>query len=121
MCWLKKPLYGLKQAGRVWYTKLDKYLSKVGLKKSDIDPCVYVLGESSQDRVIIVIYVDDLLIVASNLESLQDIKDKLMKNFKIKDLGPASSILGINVIRKGPTGNIKLTQTKYNLCLIYLI
>lgn len=40
---LKKLLYGLKQAGRPWYTKLDKYLSKVGLKKSNIDPCVYVL------------------------------------------------------------------------------
>lgn len=36
-----------------------------------------------------------------------------MKNFKMKDLGPISNILGINVTRKGPTGNIKLTQTKY--------
>lgn len=113
VCRLKKPLYGLKQAGRAWYTKLDKHLSKVGLKKSNIDPCVYVLGNSPQDRVIVIIYVDDLLIAASSLKNLQSVKDKLMKNFKMKDLGPISNILGINVTRKGPTGSIKLTQTKY--------
>lgn len=81
VCRLKKPLYGLKQAGRAWYTKLDKHLSKVGLKKSNIDPCVYVLGNSPQDRVIVIIYVDDLLIAASSLKNLQSVKDKLMKNF----------------------------------------
>lgn len=113
VCRLKKPLYGLKQAGRAWYTKLDKYLSEVGLKKSNIDPCVYVLGKSPQDRVIVIIYVDDLLIAASSLKNLQGVKDNLMKIFKMKDLGPISNILGINITRKGPTGSIKLTQTKY--------
>lgn len=112
VCRLRKPLYGLKQAGRAWYTKLNTYLSKIGLQKTDIDPCVYTSGVDSEDRVI-VIYVDDLLIATSSLEKLKYIKDKLMKKFKIRDLGPVSNILGINVTREGAIGSIKLTQTKY--------
>lgn len=82
VCQLKKPLYGLKQTGRAWYTKLDRYLLKIGLKKSEIDPCVYV-SKNSLDRVIIIIYVDDLLIAAPNMKKIQSIKDKLMKNFRM--------------------------------------
>lgn len=80
---------------------LNTYLSKIGLQKTDIDPCVYTSGVDSEDRVIVVIYVDDLLIATSSLEKLKYIKDKLMKKFKIRDLGPVFNILGRNVTREG--------------------
>ncbi len=38
---LEKNLYGQKQAGRVWYLHLRKYLLKLGFKPSEHDECVF--------------------------------------------------------------------------------
>lgn len=112
VCRLRKPLYGLKQAGRAWYKKLDTFLSQIGMKKTDADPCVYV-NTGQSDRVIIIVYVDDLIIASRNLEMISNTKKELKRNFKMKDLGPINNILGINVKRKHPTGSITITQRKY--------
>ena len=60
VCKLLRPLYGLKQSGREWYKKLDDFILKIGGKRTPADPCVYVIG-GGEDRVILVIYVDDLI------------------------------------------------------------
>lgn len=112
VCRLRKPLYGLKQAGRAWYRKLNNYLSNLGLKNTEIDPCVYVNTKNNK-LIILVIYVDDLLIAAEDIDTINDIKRSLSAKFKMRDLGHASHILGISVEREGPIGKIKLTQKKY--------
>lgn len=40
-CLLKRSLYGLCQAGRSWYQRLDEVLRKFGAIPSNADPCVY--------------------------------------------------------------------------------
>lgn len=42
VCLLKRAVYGLKQAGRQWNIKLDAALQRFGLKKSKLDPCIYL-------------------------------------------------------------------------------
>lgn len=41
VCLPKKSLYGLRQAGRNWYNKLDYALRNFGATPSDADPCLY--------------------------------------------------------------------------------
>jgi transposase InsO family protein len=41
VCRLQKAIYGLKQSGRAWYTKLDEALKSFGLTCADFDCCVY--------------------------------------------------------------------------------
>jgi len=91
VCKLKRPLYGLKQAGRAWYNKLDNFLSTIGMYKTDVSPCVYI-NSTKENRVIIIIYVDDLLVASSDIEELRKVKEILMSQFQMKDLGPANSI-----------------------------
>jgi len=58
---LKKELYGLKQALRAWYARMDSYPQRIGFTKSYVDMNLYikvVYGE----HVIILLYVDDLLL-----------------------------------------------------------
>ncbi|CAK9820302.1 Retrovirus-related Pol polyprotein from transposon TNT 1-94 [Anthophora plagiata] len=112
VCKLLKPLYGLKQSGREWYRKLDKYIKENNGERTAADPCVYVFGEGI-DSVILIIYVDDLILASKNIKVLEEIKLNLMSAFKMVDLGQISNILGINIKRDGPTGKIRLTQKKY--------
>lgn len=112
VCLLKRSLYGLKQAGRCWYDKLDTYLKSINMINNEVDPCVYV-NNNKDDKVIVIIYVDDLLIASKNICELQKVKTFLSDKFQINDMGPVSNILGINIERDGLTGKIKLTQRRY--------
>lgn len=112
VCKLLKPLYGLKQSGREWYKKLDNYITKNGGKRTSADPCVYVFGKDD-DRVIIIIYVDDLILASKELTELEGIKSKMKSTFKMTDLGQISNILGISIQREGATGRMHLSQKKY--------
>ena len=37
VCRLKKALYGLKESPRAWYERIDSYLMKLGLTRSNVD------------------------------------------------------------------------------------
>lgn len=41
VCRLRKALYGLKQSSRVWNTKLDAELKRIGQERSSFDSSVY--------------------------------------------------------------------------------
>lgn len=112
VCKLSKPLYGLKQAGREWYRKLDNYLVNLGFKNTEINPCVYVDCRANHDTVIVV-YVDDLLIASKSLTNISTIKRKLSRQFKMKDLGNVREILGMEVERQGELGDVTIVQKGY--------
>lgn len=94
VCRLNRSIYGLKQAGRQWNSKLDGALKTFGLKKSQLDPCIYYSGDLS---VLIAIYVDDFLLFFKSKETLEEIKRYLNRTFKMKDLGTVSSCIGMRI------------------------
>lgn len=104
---MKKALYGLKQASRQWNIKLSDVLEKAGFKRCKKDSCVYVrrVGESI---VVIAVYVDDLLIFYNNSGWKDQLKSTLTKNFKMKDLGNATSVLGIRIEYNRRAGTLSM-------------
>jgi hypothetical protein len=65
---LNKALYGLKQAPRAWYKVIDEFIIKFGLFKSLCDPAIYYAkDEKSKTLLMVAIYVDDLLIIGSDM------------------------------------------------------
>ena len=67
MTHLQKAMYGCVQASKLWYNHLLKVLKTAGYMVSEVEPCV--IRKVVDDMIfIIVIYVDDLLIVATALE-----------------------------------------------------
>jgi hypothetical protein len=108
---LSKTLYGLHQAPRTWYPKLDVSLLLVGFQRCPSDPAIYCRGDKSRQRLIVGVYVDDLVITGSSREEIQKFKREMMKMFKMGDLGLMHYYLGIEV-RQGPDG-FSLCQENY--------
>ncbi|GAA5966512.1 hypothetical protein JCM21900_001872 [Sporobolomyces salmonicolor] len=81
---LDRALYGLKQARRAWNAKIHATLERLGYCCTISDICVYI------DRV----------------------KGGLREQYGIKDLGDASCILGIDLVRR-PDGSVFLSQRAY--------
>ena len=79
---LEKALYGLRESPRVWYECLDEYLNDLGFKKSKIDYCVYFL-KIKNEKIYLIIFVDDLLICSKNIELIEFIKKKLIEKFRM--------------------------------------
>ena len=101
VCRLIRSLCGLKQAGRVWNrTFAHTIKKKLGFKTIHSDAGVYVLNRHHKrgqpnTEIILILYVDDLLLLGEDLSKIEDIKCQLGKLYQMKDLGPASSYLGI--------------------------
>ena len=89
VCHLEKSLYGLRQAGRSWYVKLDKALRKYGAIPTKSDPCLFQIG-SGEDVTLIAVYVDDILIASRSQKKIAELGRKLAMDFEVKDLGPVS-------------------------------
>jgi len=112
ICRLVQPLYGLKQAPKMWYAKLDDFLNSQGFDNIDPDACLYLLMDDGE-IIIVLVYIDDLLLVASSLAAIYQIKDALHKHFEMKHLGEAKVILGLEIRRDKALGTLKLLQDKY--------
>ena len=98
MCKLQKFIYGLKQASRSWNIKFDQLVKSFGFIQCPDEPCVYK-RRSENVVVFLVLYVDDILLIGNDVGTLSSVKVWLSNQFDMKDLGEASHILGIKLLR----------------------
>lgn len=108
---LKKSLYGLKQAAKVWNDTLHGSLMNAGCTQSQIDKCLYSL-RSDGSTCYILIHVDDLLVATDDNSLMSELIAKIEGEFELKDLGEVKNYLGIQVSRD-EVGNFSLTQSNY--------
>ena len=109
--WLRKCLYGLKQAPRQWNILIDGVLKKLGFTRLKSDVGIYMKGDGDS-AIYIALYVDDLFLVGELLGEIEKVKAGLSTEFKMKDLGEARFLLGIE-IRRRANGDVLLVQEKY--------
>jgi hypothetical protein len=107
---LQKSLYGLKQAGKCWYTKLYTFIQEQGYTRCVKDKCVFVKKENGSTT-ILVVYVDDIIVASDSEEERKSIKDAIGRKFKTHDLGSLNYILGIKVTRTPTT--LHFSQAHY--------
>ena len=63
--------------------------------------------------IFLVLYVDDILLAANDLGILYETKYFPSKNFKMRDIGKASYVIGISIFRKRSQGLLGLSQKTY--------
>jgi hypothetical protein len=112
VCRLQRALYGLRQAPRVWHTRMEKELKLYGFEPSDADPCLYV-QHNKHYNVYCLVWVDDCLLACKELEHAVRIAQQLSSAFDVHTIGEPQQFLGMEVKRDRDVGTIKLSQTKY--------
>ena len=112
-CRLQKALYGLKQAPRAWHQRLHIELQQFGFKVSDADPGFYIYRSSdTSEPVYLLVYVDDILLACGDLTLVISIKEFLLGTFDGRYLGPATSFLGISILRDRAKRTLKLSHQR---------
>lgn len=91
---LVKSLYGLRQAPKLWYEYLYSRLRKLGFNRSSASDSLFLL--LSDESIIILVYVDDILIMGQQ-SRINDVISRLRQLFVITDLGKPSHFLGIKL------------------------
>jgi len=110
VCKLKKALYGLKQAPRAWFEKFSVVISSLWFVSSNHDSAFFIKSTSA-GRIILYLYVDDMIITSDDIDGISVLKTKLARYFEMKDLGSLWYFLGIEVAYS-PRGYL-LSQSKY--------
>jgi hypothetical protein len=75
-----------------------------------VDPCVYVNLATS---IIIAIWVDNILLFSTSIEAIDAVKNALVEEFIMKDVGELAYFLGIQVSRDRANKTIMIRQDGY--------
>ena len=105
---LKKSLYGLSVAPRLWFEHLFAALlhPDFGFTQSTIDPCFL-----ASPNLMVVCFVDDLGVLGKTQGVIDDFVDMLRSRGFVLDIeGPFEEYLGIKFKRNGRDDTIEMTQ-----------
>ena len=112
VCKILKSLYGLKQAGRLWNKTIIKFFRRIGFTPTNADACILTI-KRKEEFIIVDLYVDDLVLGSRSLKALEWLKDQLMREFSMKDLGEVKTIIGWEITRDLAAGTLRIDQKGY--------
>jgi hypothetical protein len=73
---LLKNLYGLKDAGLMWFEHLKKGLLQRGFQQSLVEPCMFVKG-----TLILLVYVDDCIALCNRNQPITDFIESMKNDY----------------------------------------
>jgi hypothetical protein len=96
ICSLSKSLYELKQAPRSWFARFAQFAASIGFLPTRSDSSLFVY-RSGEHMAYLLLYVDDIILMASSTALLQAIIAKLASEFKIKDMVALKSFIDVTI------------------------
>jgi len=97
VCKLNKSIYRLKQASRLFYSKLSDSLISLGYSHSIVDYSLFT-KKCENHFTALIIYVDDLVLIGNDFNEIQQVKSFLHDKFKTKGLGQLRYFLGVKLL-----------------------
>jgi hypothetical protein len=88
-------------------------MTEHGYSRCHSDHCVYFKRLENGSYIILLLYVDDMLVVGSNMQYINVLKNKLANSFVMKYLGVAKKILGMRITIDKKNRKSTLSQGEY--------
>ena len=110
VCKLNKALYGLKQLPRAWYKTISATLSNLSFVRLQFDHGLFL---NKERNTWITLYVDDIHLIGLDKPYIETIKEELASHYRIKDLGPSSNYLGLEITQDLENRTLTISQKKY--------
>jgi hypothetical protein len=103
---IKKNLFGLRQAGRLWNKHLIGKLKQVGFVASQINECLFYKGQS-----VFVLYTDDSILTGPDSKELDSIIEEMKKaGLDLTVEGDIADFLGVKIEKSQDGKSFSLTQ-----------
>jgi len=109
VCKLIHMIYGTMQGAHDWYETLTNTYNKLGYTTSRVDPCVRYKKDGDK-YTLTDTYTDDVFRASKMDREIQRRKDKIGKEWEIKNVGDNEYFLGMRVQQDIDQGTIQLTQ-----------
>jgi hypothetical protein len=107
---LLKSLYGLKQAPRCFNKKFKQVFNELGMRQINSDPCVFT--GSTNELLILTIYVDDGIVLARRDHDIDQLLSCLKRHFEMKVVD-SNYFLGLEIVQNKDESTIFLHQRGY--------
>lgn len=84
-----------------------------GYKRPIADQCVYVRRFLNDKVVMLILYIDNMLIIAEDRSMINKLKKELLKHIDMKDLGSVQQILDMKIVHDKKAKRLGLSQQNY--------
>jgi hypothetical protein len=95
---------------RAWFTNFSSVVAQQGFVPSAYDSALF-LRTTNTGTIFILLYVDDMIITGDDISGIRDLQSFLSQNIEMKELGPLSYFLGLEVTSNA--NGYYLSQAKY--------
>jgi hypothetical protein len=100
---------------RAWYSRFTMYITSMGFVEAMFDTSLFILQHGT-DMVCMLLYADDIVLIASSASFLQHIISTLKQEFAKKELRPLHHFLGVSVQHQAD--GLFLTQHQFALDIL---
>ena len=94
--YLKKTLYGLKQALRAWYDQLTQYLVSHGFTKGKVDQTFFIKREDGE-LIVAQVYVDYIIFQSTKDELAHSFLKLMQVEFEMSMIGELTHFLSLQI------------------------
>ena len=101
----------------MWNRTLHATLVKLGFSRLQSNTLLYLFRRDSV-RIVMPIFIDDITIASSSAAESDRLVQELSEHFKLRNLGPTSFLLGIQITRDRSKRRISLSQRQYILDML---
>jgi Reverse transcriptase (RNA-dependent DNA polymerase) len=94
---LSKAMYGLKQAHKVWHTKISGDLIRMGCSELKSVSCVYIKWFGTGVFVLVLVYEDGFLMISPSGVQLEEVYQAIASLYEIRRMKEVNLYLGVEL------------------------